>query len=258
MQLLQRQHIDIIFYRAKALLSTENSRTYLSFLWWVVDPLLELCIFYVVFGLILQRGGPGFISELLTGIFIIRLFTSATTTATSLLIHSEHILLSVAIPKYIFSAAHTVTCSFKFIALLLLLYIFLMFLGISPHQSNLMAVPLTIIYIIFTMGIAMLLSGIAPFIPDLVMLYPKITMLIYWGSGVFFNPSDYIPERYLPWFNANPIAGFISAYRDCLLHGIIDFRLIGYLFVISLLSLAAGYGFLAYFDKKLPRVVAQR
>jgi lipopolysaccharide transport system permease protein len=258
MLLPQIQHLEIILYRARVLLSAEGSRNYLSFLWWVIDPMMELCIFYVVFGLVLHRGGAGFLAELLTGIFIIRLFISATSTSPLLLIRSEQVLLSVPIPKYIFAAAHTVTCCFKFVFLLLLLCIFLVLLGtpVSPHV--LMLVPLTFIYIIFTMGVAMLLSGITPYLPDFAMLYPKITMLLYWGSGVFFTPSDYISTDFLIWFNANPIAGFITAYRDCLLHGTTNFYLVGYLVLVSFFFLVLGYGFLFIFDKKLPRVVAQR
>ncbi len=258
MVLPKKQHIEVVFYRARVLLSSEGSRNYLSFLWWIIDPLMELCIFYAVFGLVMRRGGPEFIAELLTGIFIIRLFISATNSAPSLLIHSERVLLSVAIPKYIFSAAHTVTCSFKFVFLLLTLCIFLLLLGVKPHLSFLMIAPITLIYIAFTLGIAMLLSGITPFIPDFAMLYPKLSMLLYWGSGVFFKPEDYISPDYIPWFNANPIAGFITAYRNCLLHGVTDFKLLGYLIFVSLLSLIVGYGFLANFDKKFPRIVAQR
>ena len=133
-----------------------------------------------------------------------------------------------------------------------------MFLGVQPHLSNLMAIPITVSYILFTLGVAMLLAGITPFAPDIAMVYPKINMLLYWGSGVFFKPEDYISAKYVPWFNANPIAGFITAYRDCLLHKTVDFKLLGYLFVVSLFSLAAGYIFLSYFDKKYPRIIMQR
>ncbi|MEG6505684.1 ABC transporter permease [Nitratidesulfovibrio sp. 1201_IL3209] len=254
----KKQHIDIIAYRAKSLLTTEGSRNYLSFLWWIIDPLMELCIFYVVFGLILRRGGPEFVAELLTGIFIIRLFISATSAAPNLLIHSEHVLLSVAIPKYIFPAAHTLTCCFKFFLLLLLLYVFLVLLGSPPHASNLWILPLTIAYMTFTLGVAMLLAGLTPFVPDIAMLYPKIIMVLYWSSGVFFKPADYIPTSYLPLFYVNPVAGFITAYRDCMLHATIDLKLVGYLVVVSMLSLLVGYSFLSRFDKEFPRIVAQR
>lgn len=186
----QKQHLQIVFYRAKALLKAEGSRTYLSFLWWAIDPLLELFIFYVVFGLILQRGGPGFVMHLLTGIFIVRLFTSATGAAPSHLLQNAKIILSLNIPKYIFPVSSTIVYGYKFLFLLFLLYAFLLGLGVSPGFVNLYVLPLTILYLAFIFGLAMFLSGITPFFPDLTMLYPKITMLLYWGSGVFFIPKN--------------------------------------------------------------------
>ena len=250
-----KQHLQVVIYRTKAILTAEGSLTYLNFLWWVIEPLLELCMFYVVLGLILQRGGPGFITELLSGIFIVRFFIAATTGSPNYLLNSGQLLLSVNIPKYILPAAHTLTYFFKFLFLLCLLYIFLLALGVSPKLGNLAIFPLTVLYFAFTLGITMLLSGMAPFVPDLAVLYPKITMLIFWGSGVFFLPEKYLPPEYVFWFNANPVAGFISAYRDCLLRGTINYNLVGYLAVVSLIMLAAGYLLLARFDKKYPRLV---
>ena len=253
-----KQHLHLIIYRSRVLLKTEGSRTYLSFLWWIIDPVIELCIFYTVFGLILQRGGPGFIVQLLTGIFVIRLFVSATSSAPTYLISNTNAILAMSIPKFIFPAAYTVTYYFKFIFLLTLLYIFLIVLGVTPQASNLMIIPITLLYMVFTLGVAMLLAGLTPFIPDISMFYPKVNMLLYWGSGVFFLPEQFLPPQYLTLFYANPIAGFIKAYRDCLLFGTININLLCYLALFSIVMSFTGYGFLVFFDKKLPRVLAQQ
>ncbi|MDR2893479.1 MAG: ABC transporter permease [Deltaproteobacteria bacterium] len=257
MQLPHKQHLGIILYRARITLAAENSRTYLSFLWWIIDPLLELCIFYFVFGLILQRGGPGFITELLTGIVGVRLFIVATNASPSLLLHNRAALLAINLPKYIFPAVHTVTCFFKFLFLLAFLCCGLLVMGVSPQPTALMLVPITLIYVLFTLGVCMLLCGITPFVPDFAMLYPKISMLLYWSSGVFFRPEAFLPERYLVWFYANPIASFIAAYRECLLHGTVNPTRLAYLFAISIFLLLLGYAFLAVCDKQFPRLVSK-
>lgn len=258
MQLPQKQHVQIVFYRTKALLLSEESRTYLGFLWWIVEPLLELGIYYVVFGLILQRGGPDFTLQLLSGILVFRLFANSTSSAPELLIHNEHVIQAVPLPKYIFPAANTVVHSFKFLFLLAIMLIFLFLSGVSFTPYMLIIIPLTLLYIAFCLGASMLLAGFTPFVPDFARLYPKISMLLFWGSGVFYRPEEYLSASWLPYFYANPVAGFISTYRDCLLFGRVNVELLTYLTIFSSLLLILGYGLLSRFDKRYPRILAQQ
>lgn len=258
MRLPQKLHLQIIFYRARVLLLSEDSRTWLGYFWWVLEPALELAIFYTVFGLLLQRGGADFAAQLLTGVIVFRLFSQTTNVAPDLLIQNEHVIMAVPLPKYIFPAAHVVLNAFKFIFLLLVLGIFLFFLNIPFSPAYFFVLPLSLLYIGFCLGVSMILAGFTPFLPDFSRVYQKISMLLFWASGVFFRPEDYLPETWLPGFYANPVAGFITAYRDCLLFGRIDVQALLPLVAATLVALLLGYGLLARFDKRYPRILAQQ
>lgn len=258
MMALEKRYLIIALYRAKVLLTLEGSRTYLRYLWLVIDPVLELGIYYTVFTYVFQYGGSGYGAQLVTGILVIRLFTQCTHSAPYLLSHNESVLLSVVLPKYVFPLAEIVSGLFKFLFLLAVLCVCLVGMGVPVRPSWLMLAPYTLLYAAFTLGVSMLLAGIGPFFPDLGQLYPKLVMVLYWGSGVFYNPKDFIAPEYLPLFYANPLAGFIDGYRNCLLSGNIDFSRLIYLGSVSLFILLSGYALLSRFDKYYPRVVAQR
>src|SRR5690606_24175274 len=70
-------YLDLISYKAYADLKAEASRTYINYLWWVLDPLMSLMVYYVVIGLLFQRGGPGFIFVLLVGIIFWRWYSES-------------------------------------------------------------------------------------------------------------------------------------------------------------------------------------
>ena len=58
----------LIIYKVAANLRSEASRNYLSYLWWVFEPLMQMMVYYFVFGLMLLQGTDNFVAFLLTGL----------------------------------------------------------------------------------------------------------------------------------------------------------------------------------------------
>lgn len=254
---IEKRHFFIAFFRAKVLLVTEGSRTYLRYVWLLADPLLEVAIFFVIFSFIFNYSGPGYAPQLIVGLFTCRLFILSTYSAPELLINNESVMLSVLLPKYIFPLAHMFVALLKYAILLVFLCIFLLVMQERIQLSWLMIIPYTFLYSLFTFGVCMILAAAGPFFPDLTQLYPKIIMVLYWGSGVFFQPETVLPPQYLSIFYANPLARFLDAYRGCLLRGEIDWYQFAWLFIVSTAFAFVGYAFLSYFDKQYPKIITQ-
>ena len=49
---------EILLYGVYSDLRTEVARRFLGFLWWIIDPILYMGAFYIVFALALRQGGP--------------------------------------------------------------------------------------------------------------------------------------------------------------------------------------------------------
>ncbi len=65
---------DLLFYKALADLRSEARRYYIAYLWWVIEPVLEMLVFYLVFAGLLKRGGPNFVQFLLVGLVVWKWF----------------------------------------------------------------------------------------------------------------------------------------------------------------------------------------
>ena len=48
-------------------LKAEASKSYLSYLWWLLEPALFVAVLYVVFGIFLAKGTPNFVVFLMCG-----------------------------------------------------------------------------------------------------------------------------------------------------------------------------------------------
>ena len=65
-----RRVVDLLAFRTYADLRAEVERTYLGFLWWVLEPLLFMAVFYYVFGVMRGAGGVPYVAMLLVGLVV--------------------------------------------------------------------------------------------------------------------------------------------------------------------------------------------
>ncbi|MBL4567407.1 MAG: ABC transporter permease, partial [Porticoccus sp.] len=82
-------------------LKAESSRSYLGFFWWILEPALYMVAFYIVFALVFQRGGPGFIPFLLCGLVVWKWFGSVVSGSANVILSSSALIRQVYIPKYL-------------------------------------------------------------------------------------------------------------------------------------------------------------
>lgn len=248
-------YLELIHYRALGELKMELSRLYLGLLWWVFEPLLYMVAFYIVFDLLFQRGGEGFIGFLLCGLVPWKWFNNAISYASNSLIANAGLIQQVYVPKIIFPAIVVVTGFYKFLVVLLLLMGFLWIYGYPPNAAWI-ALPLVIL-VNFTLvlGGASLVAFIVPFLPDVKMVLGNVLVLLMFLSGIFYDITQ-LSTQQQAWFELNPIAGLFTLYRTVLLDA--QWPLWGDLFGLGLLGLVlfvVSFILFRRYDRVLPSVI---
>ena len=97
----------------QARLRSETSRYYLNFVWWVIEPLLMLAVFYLVFGVLLQRGKPGFVDFLIVGVVVWGWFQRSVANSTQSLVVGKGLMLQVYFPKILLPMAAVAQDGFR-------------------------------------------------------------------------------------------------------------------------------------------------
>ena len=95
-------YLEFIWYRSLAQLRSESSRAYLGYLWWVLEPLLYLAVFYVVFALVLNRGDENYVQVLLTGLVVWKWFDSSVRSSMDVIHQNAGLIDKVYLPKIVF------------------------------------------------------------------------------------------------------------------------------------------------------------
>jgi lipopolysaccharide transport system permease protein len=213
-----RRHIALIFYKTYADLRSEAERTYVGFLWWIVEPVASMIVYYLVFSVILERGGPDYVSFLLAGVVTWRFFQTTILHGANSILSARGLMQQVFLPKAILPSVALLVDTFKFLVVFALLIVYMIVTG-HPVTSAYLALPVLFIVQFFLVGGLTTLAACAtPFLPDLRLVLQNSLRLLFFMSGVFFDLSRFSEEAQV-YLRLNPMAVMLEAYRKVLLYG---------------------------------------
>ena len=125
---------ELALYKTKVDLKAEAERTYLGMAWWVAEPLLNMAIYYLVFGIFLKRGTEDFVVFLLVGIVMWQWFASTVTNGQSSILRNKNLLQQAPLNKVIFPLIQVLASLPKFAVGFILLFLFLWWLMYNIQQ----------------------------------------------------------------------------------------------------------------------------
>lgn len=207
-----RNFLDLVWTKARFNLKSEASRNQLSYIWWILEPLLFMGVFYVVFALLLQRGGADYVPYLLTGLMPFQWFAKAIQTSSNAIMGGRGVMNSVRVSPLFFPLVSLTQASAKQIPIFVILSVLVILTGqpLTVHWLALAPVILLQLYLLAILSCS--LAMLIPFFRDLDNLVPIGIRFTLFISGIFYSVSI-IPDRWLWLFFLNPMATLFYQYR---------------------------------------------
>jgi len=208
---------EVFFTKLVFNLKSEASKTYLNYLWWILEPALLVGVFYIVFGVFLARGGEDFLVFLICGHIPFAWFSKSVSNAANSILDGRYLISQIAIPKPFFPMLVVFQDAVKQAVVFALMFVFLVMLGVHAGWAWLGVVPVILTQFLFICGIAMVVAAITPLIPDFVYLVATAMTMLMFGSGIFYNYTDVLLPEHQKLFLMNPVASLIMNYRQVLM-----------------------------------------
>jgi lipopolysaccharide transport system permease protein len=247
--------IILVDTKAKMSLKAEAAKLYLSFLWWLLEPILFVAIFYFVFSVLLGTREPDFLLFLLCAKVPYMWFSKAIMNASGSITGNRGIISQIDIPKAIFPYSAIQVTIYKEIPVFILLFVTCLYFGYMPSTSWLWMIPLVITLYLMIVAIGLLTAIMVCYVEDVRMLISMGMTFLMFISGVFFDIRNIREpiQSYLLAFN--PMAFFCDSFRTILMNrGIFDenhlFKL-GVIFIVMILLLH-------WFYRRMSRTIAAR
>jgi teichoic acid transport system permease protein len=218
--LWQRRHFIATFSTANN--AVGYSESFLGQAWQLLTPLLNVGVYYLIFGILLhtKRGVHNFIAFLVIGIFVF------TYTQTAMMLGAKAISSNVALTRILHFPRAVLPVSSTLVALQRLLYSLIIMIPIVLITGEplawrwLLLIPALTLQTFFALGLAFIVARIGARIPDTSQVLPFILRTWLYMSGVFYN-IDTFAKGHAHWvkhvLHVNPGAVFIDLVRDALL-----------------------------------------
>lgn len=219
----------------------------LGLFWALLKPIMDMCIYYVAFKVILKSDVPSFASYLFIGLIFWNFFVESTAGGIQILYIKKYLYEYSNMNKleiYVSTLfANSIGFFFNFI-------MFLIFYNLLERQStglsfaNFWIITLFITLFILSLGLALILSTIYIIAKDITQIWVVFTSFLFFLSPIFYKLDTF--KHALPAFEfGNPIAGIIINARRVMMDGQQpDFRLLGFDFGYALIFLSIGLIFL--------------
>jgi lipopolysaccharide transport system permease protein len=246
--------LELVGFQVYADLRSESERTYVGFLWWVIDPIVSMAVYYLVFKVIFQRGEPGFVAFLFVGLVTWRWMTATVSRGSKSILQGASLMNQVYLPKIILPTVSILSDTVKFGIVFMLLLGFLGITGHAPSEAYLVLPVLLVTEFLLIIALTLLFAAVVPFLPDIQMTLDHVFRLLFFLSGVFYSIAR-IPEQLQPWMRINPMATLIEGYRAVLLEA--QLPQWGPLLAVALVSLAGvllGAALIARNDRVYPKL----
>jgi lipopolysaccharide transport system permease protein len=252
---LKRQYLLLILQKSISDLVAEARQGYIGILWWVVEPILYLSVFYFIFVVVFNRGGRDAVAFLLIGLVVWKWFGSSIPKCAHSISANNGLIRQIYLPKILLPCMAIVTTTMKFFIVFLLLLTFLLALGFEVNLAWLSLPALVFVQFLLTLAFGSVLAAIMPFLPDLKFILDNAMMLLFFLSGIFFDFSAVSPDVKI-FLHLNPMLGMIESYRSVLVAGAWpDWGLLGYTLLGSIVCLTIGWYLLNRFDRVYPKIV---
>lgn len=219
--LWSRRHFIVADSRARVASSTRG--TVLGKTWLVLKPLLDGCVYLVIFGMVLKtdRGIDNFIGYLLVGVLMFGYSARCLSSGAASITGGRNLVKSFQFPRAALPIAtvlrETLNSVPGFVALITLVLV------VPPHAQvswRWALFPAIIaLQFVFNLGLAMIAARLVARVRDLSHVINLFTRFWLYGSAVFFSLDQFVDHpTVLTVMQNNPLFIVLDMTRDVLLY----------------------------------------
>jgi lipopolysaccharide transport system permease protein len=200
-------------------IKVQYAQTALGAGWAVLQPLLTMLIFTVIFGRLAKIPSDGVPYSVFTLAALIpwMYFSNAFSAASSSLVSSSNLITKVYFPRLIIPVVAVLSGLVNFAVSCVVLAIMMAWYHVTPSVLAIPMIPALLLLTILTAtGVGCWLAAIYIQYRDVRHIVPFIVQIWMYISPVVY-PLSLVPERYRTLYALNPMAGIIQTFRVVLL-----------------------------------------
>jgi len=209
---------ELIWALAIKELEVRYKRSFLGFLWALLNPLLMMIVLTMVFSTLMQatiRHYPIFLmSTLLPWTF----FSQSLSYSADSVVNNGDLLKKVYVTKSVFPLAAVLSNIINFLLSMIPLVLLLVFFRFPFYWTWVYLFLPFLSLVLFTLGCSFFFAMVNVFFRDMAHILQVILSAWYFFCPIIY-PLDLVPSRYHTLFRLNPVAYPLNGFRMAIYYG---------------------------------------
>jgi ABC-2 type transport system permease protein len=198
----------------------------LGYLWTLMRPLLLFGVLYVFFTKVAHVNdskSPGeahYGAQLLASIVLFTFFAEATAGAVRSVVDRENLVRKIHFPRLVIPTSVVLLSLFNLGMNLIVVFLFAVGEGVTPMLSWLELPLIITMIVIFSLGLAMLLSAMFVHFRDIQPIWEVISQILFYASPVIISIETLQKELDPTWLHIymlNPLAVILQQFRHAMI-----------------------------------------
>jgi lipopolysaccharide transport system permease protein len=223
-----KEYRDLFFFLVWREIKVMYAQTILGFSWAILQPLIQIVIFTIVFGKVAKVPTDGTPYILFSTIAIIpwTYMSQAMAQSSQSLLSGQSMLGKIYFPRLLFPITPVLSKLVDFFISLVILLAVMLYYRVLPTWNILFLPLFFLMMILLPVGVGMWLSALSIRFRDVKHAMPFVVRMLIYSAPIVYSASS-IPEKYRVLYALNPIVGVIEGFRACLLGTPIPWQYVG-------------------------------
>lgn len=206
-------------YAAKSGLKSEVASSHLSWLWWILDPILFMLVYWFIFMVIFGQKKEYFHIFVFVGLSMWNLFNKTVSGSVRIVAANRAVVTKVYIPKYFLIIVLLCENLFKMMISFGIVIIMMIWSRVPISWNVIYVFPVLVDLILITFGVSTILAHFGVFMDDLKNLTNVGLRVLFYMSGIFYVITDRVDAAVATLLlRVNPIGFLIDACRESLVY----------------------------------------
>ncbi len=233
-------------------LKVKYKNSVLGFFWSLLNPILMMLVFTVIFTIVLPIKNIGGITNFplffLAGFLPWNFFSATVTSSTTSIVGNGALIKKVFFPRELLPVSIGLANLVNFALELGVFFLFIIVTGLVGDPKYLgfykfapYLLILVPILFVFTIGVSLLVASLNVYMRDIQHLIGILLMVTFYATPIIY-PITLVPAGYAKAYKANPVTAIIESFHQ-VLHGVghPSFNLLLYSAVVAVAVFLVGY-----------------
>ncbi len=209
---------DLFYFLVWRDIKVLYAQTILGFMWAILQPLIQILIFSIIFGKVAKVATDGIPYVLFTTVAIIpwTFMSQAMTASSQSLVAGQQMLGKVYFPRLIFPISPVLAKLVDFGISMVIVLLVILYYRVTPTWNLIFLPAFVVLMMLVASGVGLWLSAMAIRFRDVKLAMPFAIRMLMYTAPIVYSASS-ISDAYRTVYSFNPVVSVIEGFRACLL-----------------------------------------